>query len=795
MSKGPSLSRRSFLKWSGALSGAAAIGGLAAGELSLFQRADAAAADAETVIIPTSCSNNCGGRCVIRAHVKNGVVTRIESDPGPDVGDQPALRGCLRGRSYRQIMYHPDRLKYPMKRVGKRGEGKFERISWDEATTIIADQIKRISSKYGPLSLYVLTSMGIFGQIRGDNMMKRLLGCYPGDYLNNFGFYSFGQTMYATPFTYGTPNSGNDRRDWVNSKLIIMMGYNPAETILGTNSVMYLRRAKEAGARIICIDPRYTDTALALADEWIPIRPGTDAALLDAMAYVIITENLHDQKFLDTYCLGFDEEHMPEGIPAGNSFKHYILGKADAKPKTPEWAEAITGIPADRIRSLAREYASIKPAAMMQGFGPQRHANGEATVRSCTVLPAMTGNVGIKGGWAGGAGYLFNGTPFPNLNNLACAVPPMAGGATKISFFQWTDAIVRGKEMTAQKDLIQGAAQLPGNIKALFNIAGNTLVNQHSEINKTIEILKDESLCEFILTTDIFMTPSALYSDLVLPGTSYFERENIIQPWVTGDYILYMNKVIDAPYECRDEYDWMTDVAAKLGVKDKFTEGRSTQDWLRWCCEVTAKAYPDFPGFDEFKKRGLFRLKSPANLTIAFEKQIQDPDKHKFGTPSGKIEIFSKRLWDRNNRELVPAIPKYVPAFDGVGDPLMAKYPLQLTGFHQKQRVHSMHYNNPWMAEAARQELWINPIDAEPRGILNGDKVKVYNDRGATLVAVKVTPRILPGVVALPQGAWFKPGPDGIDTNGSINVLTTHRPSYMSHANSQHSVLVEVAKA
>jgi anaerobic dimethyl sulfoxide reductase subunit A len=786
MSENWSLSRRSFLKWTGALAGATAVaGGLSATGVSPLGATEVSA-EPETQVIPTGCSNNCGGRCVIRASVKDGVLTRIESDPDPDTAEQLALRGCLRGRSYRQIVYHPDRLKYPMKRVGKRGEGKFERISWDEATTMIADQVKRISQKYGALSIHPLYASGNSGAVAGTGFVKRLLGLYCGDFLNYYGTYSSGQTRYATPYTYGTSNSGNMRADWANSKLIILDGFNPAETVFGTNTMYYLRKAKEAGAKIIVIDPRYTDTAVTLADEWIPIRPGTDSALMDAMAYTMITENLHDQAFLDKYCLGFDEAHMPEGIPAGNSYKTYVMGQADGQAKTPEWAEKLTGIPASRIKALAREYATVKPGALIQGFGPQRHANGEQTVRSATLLACMTGNVGVKGGNASGAGY-------PPSTCTVGSIPSK-GGKVMISCFLWTDAIVRGSEMTAAKDLIQGADKLPSNIKLIFNMAGNALVNQHAQINQTTKILSDESLCEFIVTCDLFMTPSAKYSDLVLPGTTTYERDSILSPWGHGEYLIYSNKVIEPMYECREEYDWLTDVAEKLGIKQDFTEGKSQVDWLRYCTEATAKAYPEFPGFDAFKKAGVFRRKVAAP-EIAFAKNIADPEKNKFATPSGKIEIFSKALYDRKNPEFVPAVPKFVPEFDGIGDPLQAKYPLQMTGWHYKRRSHSTHDNNPWMNEAVRQEMWINPIDAEARGIADGDQVKIFNDRGATLIPAKVTPRVMPGVIAVPQGAWYTPGKDGVDTHGAINVLTIQRGSYMSNSNPQHTNLVEVVKA
>jgi len=783
MIENSSLSRRSFLKWSGALAGVAAIG-----DAAFFRTASAAAApdDGTTTILQTSCSTNCGGRCVINAHVRGGVVVRLETDYDPDLADQPALRACLRGRSARQIVYHPDRLKYPLKRVGKRGEGKFERISWDEATTIIADQLRRILDKHGPYSVYSQYASGIQGCNRGDVWARRLISEYAGDHLNRYGTYSSGQTSYATPFTFGTTVTGSQRSEWQKSKLIILMGFNPAETVFGTNTIYYLRKAKEAGARIISVDPRYTDTAVAVADEWIPIRPGTDSALMAAMAHVMISENLHDQKFLDRYSVGFDEEHLPAGVPAGNSFKSYILGNADGQAKTPEWAERITGIPAGRIRQLGREYATLKPAALLQGYGPQRHANGEQTVRSATVLATMTGNVGIAGGWASGAGA----PPF----SVKVGGIPVKGGKVAISCFLWTDAIVRGTEMTAKKDRIQGIDRLPSNIKAIFNLAGNTLINQHSDVNRTKRILSDENLCEFIVTSDLFLTPSAQWSDLVLPGASQMEQDNIISPWGFGEYLVYLKPIIKPPFECRNEYEWLSEVARKMGIGQKFTEGKSAVDWLRKFSEVTAKAHPDFPGFDEFRRKGIFKTQASGEK-VAFSAQITDPEKNKFPTPSGKIEIFSKRLYDWQEPETVPAVPKYVPAFDGPSDPLARKYPLQMSGWHIKKRVHSSLDNNPWMVEAARQEVWINPVDAKPREIADNATVKVFNDRGAILLPVRVTQRVMPGVVAVPQGAWHRQGKNGIDTAGSINVLTTQRGSYMSNSNPSHTNLVEVQRA
>jgi len=780
------LSRRSFLKAGIVLGSTSALA--AGGWPGLALRSSSTArAEEEVKVIPTACAHNCGGRCVLKAYVKDGVIVRIATDDEPDTPTTPQLRACLRGRAYRNRLYHPERLKYPLKRTGQRGEGKFTRISWEEAIDTIARELKRIKETYGPEAIYVMYATGNAGVLSGANLIRRLLSLY-GGYLNFYNNYSNPCVTWALNYTFGEQNSANSREDLVNSKLIILWGFNPAETIHGTNTIYYLRRAKEAGAKIIVIDPRYTDTAIALADEWIPIRPTTDNALMDAMAYVMITENLHDQAFLDKYCLGFDDEHLPEGIPPGNSYKSYVLGFGEDKtPKTPEWAEKITGVPRETIVKLAREYATTKPAALICGFGIQRHAYGEQPPRGAAVLAAMTGNIGKSGGFAGAMGYPGYGRA-PKLGSL---VPPNPVKAS-IPTFLWTEAVVRGVEM-GKEDGVQGVVRLPTNIKLIFNLGGNALINQHSDINRTAEILRDEKKVEFIVVSEQFLTPSARFADILLPINTWMERNDITAPWGWGDYVLYMNKAIDSMYECKTEYEWISMLAERLGIGQEFTEGRTEEDWLRYIVEQTRKNHPDFPTYEEFKKRGVYKFSYPENF-IAFKKQIEDPENNPFPTPSGKIEIFSPRLWEMKNPQEIPAIPKYIPAWEGPEDPLRAKYPLQCIGWHYRRRTHSTLDNVPWMEEVAPQVMWMNPEDAARRGIKDGDRVKVFNDRGALLIRVKVTPRIMPGVVAIPQGAWWTPGPDGVDQRGCINVLTSSRPTPLAKANPQHTNLVEVVK-
>ena len=779
------MSRRGFLKLCGAVGAAAAVSdGIGTG----LQRIEAVAEKAlpEETIVPTCGRNNCGGRCVIKAHVKDGMVVRISTDSEKEEGF-PQIRACVRGRSYRKTFFSPERLKYPMKRVGERGEGKFERISWEEAVDTIAKETKRIKEQYGPSARYVHYASGNSGVFRGDWLMRRLLSL-DGGHLNFYGSYSTLCTSYTTPYIYGDGNSGNSYECFADSKLIILWSFNPAETIHGSLTTYYIKQAKDKGARVIVVDPRYSDTAVALADEWIAVRPTTDSAMLAAMAYVILTENLLDRNFLDTYCIGFDKAHMPQGYENEETMEEYLLGTRDGIPKTTEWAEAICGVPANRIRQLAVEYATAKPAAMVQGYGIQRHANAEQAVRMGALLPAMTGNIGVSGGWAGGAGG-WSRHAGPSLPQPKNPIPDT------ISCFLWTDAIVRGKEMTMKDDHIKGTQQLSQNIKAIYNIAGNTLLNQHSDCNRTAEILKDTSKVEFILVSDLFLTPSAKFADILLPSTSAMESDNLLTPWSWGDYLLCCNKAVEPMFECRDDYDWILEVADKLGLKDKFSEGHeNVHAWCETAYNKLRLKEKELPSFAEFQKRGVFKYKV-TKPKIAYEEQIKDLANHPFKTPSGKIEIFSERLLKFGDPQEIPAIPKYVPAFEGPADPLTEKYPLQCIGWHYKRRCHSMHDNNPWLEEVGAQVMWMNPLDAGSRRIQDGDKVEVFNDRGRVHIPVHLTPRIIPGTVAIPQGAWFTPDKNGVDTRGCINVLTTQRATALAKGNPQHTNLVEVKKA
>jgi anaerobic dimethyl sulfoxide reductase subunit A len=742
-----------------------------------------APAPAAERVVPVACSYNCGGRCVLRAHVRDGRVVRVSTDETPDLEDNPQLRACLKGRSSHLRINHPDRLLHPLKRTGPRGSGAFQRISWDEATSLLAENLRRILDAYGPQSVYHMYATGDQGALSGRHCARRLMNLL-GGYLDYYNSYSSACVSYLAPFVTGCKDtSGYDTLQ--HSRLIVLNGFNPAETVFETNSCHWLGKARAAGAKVVVIDPVCTETAATFADQWIPLRPTTDAALFAAMAHVIITEGLQDQAFLDAHCVGFDEAHMPDGVPPGNSYRSYVLGLADGQPKTPGWAEPITGVDARTIRNLALEFATSRPAQLIQGLGPQRHAYGELSVWAGIALACLTGNLGVPGGgWGGGQSTRLDTFRM----DLAIPAGPNPVRAA-IPVFMWTDAAVRGRSMTAADGVRNGPLQ--SGIKFIWNLAGNTLVNQHADINRTVGILRDERLVEYIVTSDLFLTSSARYSDLVLPSDHAFERCDLGEPWLGSRYVIMGSQAVEPPGECRHAYDWLSEAARKLGVGEAFTEGRSKEDWLRHLVAQVQADNPGFPPWEALKAAGVH--KDPTRQYVAFAAEIAQPDQHPFPTPSGKVEIFSKTLYDMNNPE-IPGIPKYLPAWEGPEDPLRRRFPLQCLGSHSKRRVHSTYDESEWMEEAEPQVLWISPADAQARGLKEGERVKVFNDRGALTIRAHLSKRVRPGIVVIPQGAWYTPDAQGVCQRGCVNVLTSQRPTPLAHGNAQHTVLVEVAK-
>ena len=808
-----SMSRRTFMKTTGALGAVAAVCGGASASGQLFGEAVPQAFAEETDTIAWSqCNVNCGGNCIFQWHSRDGKVLYMETD---NIGDSDfQARACLRGRSMRKWLNHPDRLLYPMKRVGKRGEGKFERISWDEAIQIIHDNLERIYDEYGPNSVFVNYATGMYSSL-GRNPSRRLLSLL-GGFVNQGADYSTHMLQMIMPYMYGfdkdkgnvfspydNVNASSFSEAQANSDLIVMFGNSPADTRMGgANAVWDFARVREAvtkrGGKIVNIDYRLNETSSGHSDEWLPIRTGTDAALCAALVHEFIKDGKTDEAFLAKYCVGWDETTMPESAKGKHlSYKDYIMGEGyDKVEKTPEWAAEITQIPADRIRELAKDLENAKAPFVVQGWGPQRHTNGEETTRAICMVPIALGQIGLPGTNTGQREaepptYLVGSLPYKN---------PVK---TTLPVYQFINAIDHGHKMTAKNSGLTEAEELGTDIKCLWNYAGNCLTNQHGDINYTHEVLADESKCEFILVWDTVMTDSAKYADILLPDAMRSEQLNM----QTQGYSEYYTGVTvggpaqEAPGECRSSYDVCADIADSFGLRDKFTEGRTHDEWIKYLYEQGRAKAPEMPTWDEILKQGVYKVEcEPA---IGLEDFRKDPIANPLGTPSGKIEIYSETLaklndeWEFENEDRIHPIPDFHPGFQGYGE-VTDEYPLYCSGFHYKSRTHSSYGFIEELEQAARQQVWINPIDAEPRGIASGDTVSVKSPTGEIRIEARVTSRIIPGTIGIPQGAWHKADMNGdkIDHGGCVNTLTKYRPTPLAKGNGPaHSIIAQVAKA
>jgi anaerobic dimethyl sulfoxide reductase subunit A len=703
---------------------------------------------------------------VVNAHVVDGRIVKISTDPRKWTAEVPPLHACVRGFGQVERVYHPDRLQHPLRRIGPRGAGHFEPISWDEALDEIAREMLRIRGAHGNAAILDASRSGSLSMLHGRAAAQRFLYMFGGctELWSNM---SAEAEIFAVRMTYGAKaeykSAGREPTDYVNSKLIVMWGWSPGDTTFGTGTFQYLKWARKQGVRIICVDPRRTRSSLDLADEHVFIRPSTDAAALIAMAYVIASEGLQDQAYLDRHVLGFDDNHLPPGAPAGASYRSYLLGLADGVRKTPEWAAERTGIPAETIRRLAVEFATSKPAAMHCGYAPGRTAYGEQFHRAAYALAAMTGNVGIPGGNSGTS----NGaTGRSGVRSLPAGTNPIAA---RVASPLLADLLARG-----------AGGGYPADIRMIYSVGGD-LFNQCPNVNKMIASLDG---VEFFVAQDHFLTPTARYADIVLPATTFWERNDVHTPWAgAGHYAIFMQQAIPPMYECRNDIDIFADLARRVGI-----EGYNDKTEDQWLRELTRDAIDDF---DAFAKQGLARLPAPDDA-VAFAREIRDPDHHRFTTPSGKIEIYSMALAaapDPYGLGQIPPIPTWIPPVDAD-----RRYPLQLCTPKSRARTHSIHGNQAILARADRDDVWMHPADAAARGLAPGQRVRVFNGRGATVLPVRITDRIAPGVVSIKEGAWFTPDDAGIDQRGCANVLTDDRAAPCG-ATTYNTCLVQVEPA
>jgi molybdopterin-containing oxidoreductase family molybdopterin binding subunit len=804
------IDRRDFLKLS-AITGVLAYGALSSDNIVLnaLERVSSEvpfqSSSSQPTLFRTAHANNCDGSCGLTVTVIDGNMTKISNASFNNPDFPPRI--CLRGLSNLQYVYHPDRLKYPMQNVGPRGSGQWKRITWDEATTIIANKFNEVAQKYGPTAVYIAPYTGsltaLNGVIGAGYRFASVIGASAGDFEGD----NEGDSAGPCGAVEALGNfDGHDLSDLRNSRMIILWGNNLAET--DVPDMRFVLDAKEAGGKIVYIDPRYTSTA-SLADEWISIRPGTDGALALSMINVIISENLYKADYVTNYTVGpflvrqDTQMFLREKDVAGGDSTKYMVYDSNSKTIVPSdkdgiapsltgsysaastsckpafqllidlvsqyptsEAEKITGVAAAEIESLAKEFATTSPAAIKAGFGGISHwFYGDLTYRAMITLSAICGNIGVHGGGV----TIYNGALLDAALDLPDWMNPDKKTYTYLAPILFCDAVLNSK---------------PFPVKAAWFPVDN-FVNQQADTNRVISALK---ACDFVVVSDVFMTATAQYADIVLPVATQYEREDLL---AGGNYYLqYMPKIIDPLWETKADLDMFAEVAQKMGQGQYFD--KTPDEYI----SLLLSGLPSGLTLDTLKSKGVVALADEDFYTSSFQ-PITHPyvpyyQQH-FPTPSGRIEFYVESLIPYN----MP-LPIYKePIEASPSNSLYQKYPLVMITSHTKFRTHTQWNNLPWLREIIpRSFLEIHPTDAQARGISDGDTVNVFNDRGSIQLMARITNGIRPGVVNAYQGDWQE------FPTAAINMLTHQKVNeaqsvvFLFQSNTAYyDILVDVKKS
>lgn len=725
--------------------------------------------------VRTVCTPNCCNTCGLLAHVEGGRIVRVEPASFPE---PRYTRICLKGLASLERQYHPERLTHPLRRAGDRGSGKWERVSWDAALDDIAARLKDIAERHGSRSVAFATLTGTYA-ILSTNAANRFASVFGGSVPTRGTIMGDRAGITGMALTLGRVTS-HEPEDWANSRFIILWGYNPAETLM--NSFRFILEAREKGARVVAIDPRFTPTA-AQCDEWISIRPGTDTALALGMMRVILQEGLYDREFVSRHTvapflvrsdngqflrdqagrpLGWDlsldravpvEEAGDPGLPhprplsesgEGSSYPRplsargeggfslmgsYVVDGITCSPAFQklasladeyplEKASAVTGVPAGAILRLARDYAATSPAALILGWGAQRYFNGHQPFRAAATLAALTGNLGVSGG---GASHFFL-WPMHSLFDYSSFTFPEGQRYTSLPGMLLYDAIAQGK---------------PWPIRAAWFTSYN-FVNQAAHPNRIVQELFPK--LELIVVSEHFMTATADQADYVLPATTFYEAEDLV---LANDhlYVQLQQKVVEPPGECRHDLEMFGELSRRMGLGHYFD--KTPEGYLQ---DLLSSGDPLLEGItlDRLREEGAVRMNLPRPFVPFVDRS--------FPTPSGRAEFYSERLV-----EIEQELPGHLEPLEGPSSALGQNYPLTFLTTHSRFSANSQHFSLPHVAARCPEPfLEINPGDARARGIGEGDEVEVFNDRGRCRVRARVTEGIRPGVVNAYQGWWPK---------------------------------------
>jgi anaerobic selenocysteine-containing dehydrogenase len=663
--------------------------------------------------IRTVCPRNCYCTCGMLVTVEGGRITNIEGDPL-----NPATGGhvCLKGISYARRISTDQRILTPLRR--SKG-GRFERVSWDAALTDIAERLDRLRRDDGPESVLYYEASGSHGALGRLAMAfwHQFGGC-----TLTYGDLCWPAGLEATRLTYGI-NHHNHPRLTVDSRFILLWGHNPAET--NVHQMRLILEAQERGARIALIDPRSTDTSDA-ADLHLKPRPGTDAALALGIARAIVDADLHDREFLERHATGVDA----------------YLERLREFPL--ERVAAITGLTERSIRDLAAAYATTKPALLVAGFGLQRHHRAGQTMRAVSLLPALTGNVGIAGG----------GWQYANLASHCVQDPPLPPEPPGVR-----RAIPVSRLGPAIRELRNP------RVSAMWVEKGNP-ASQNPRSDLVREAMRQLDL---VVAVDQFHTATTALAHYILPAKTMFEEEDVVTAY-WHPYVQLRTRILDPPGEVRTE----------------------TEIW-RLLCERFGFDTRYFPADHDRLLRAMLPNGQPGLLDTLRERPV-DPSglgdvafaERRFPTPSGKVEFASAeaaRVWG------VDPVPDYAPLGEGHDSPLARKYPLQLLTCKTRDRIHSQFGNLDWVRDVERpHRLDINPADAGVRSLQEGKTAVVWNDRGRIEIAVHLDHGIRPGVVHVLEGRCHDGDPD-------VNLLTDAGVTDMNHGATFYECLVEVMRA
>ncbi len=687
--------------------------------------------------VHAACPHDCPDACAVLITIEDERATRIQGDP-----EHAVTRGFLCGKvaKYLERVYAPDRVLFPMRRIapkGTHGEAVFQRIGWNEAFDEIVARLKQINSEFGPEAVLPYSYGGNIGVLNGGSMDRRFFHRLGASQLHrSICSEAGGQAMISI---YGR-KMGTEPEQFRHSKYIIAWGAN----IHGNNVHLwpFIEEARRDGARLVVIDPYRTRTA-SVADWHIPINPGTDVALALGMMHIIVREGWHDADYIAKYADGFDElqKRLPE--------------------YTPERVAQWTGVAAQDIERLAREYATTRPAAIRLNYGIQRAQNGGAAVRAVCMLPVITGSWKEIGG-----GLQLSTSGAFQLNTDAMEQPELMLKSPLKRIARTVNMVELGKALTELDS---------PPVKALVVYNSNPAAVCPDQHLVRRGLSRDDL---FTVVHEQFFTDTTDFADLVLPATTFFEQKDLVKAY--GHYYLQVShQAIEPLGECKSNVEFFRELGQRMGFDDDCF--RETEDEM-----IEAALASDVPQLDGITRERLER--DPYVRLNLNNGKPWLPFANGFATPNGKARIYDESLIAQG----MDPVASFVPPEESRHSPAVERYPLELLARKADNFLNSTFVNlpGPQKMEPHQNELEISSGDARRRGIANGDRVRVFNDRGEVFLDARVDGAVQPGVVGAKLG-WAKLSEGGIN----INVLTSSRLTDLAAAATFYSTLVEVERA